>query len=42
MIFQISFKAMFPDSKIASSFSIGRSRASYVIGESLGPHLTEA
>ena len=36
-----TFKAMFPDSKIASSFSMGRSRASYVIGEGLGPHLTE-
>ena len=36
-----TFKAMFPDSKIASSFSMGRSRASYVIGEGLGPHFTK-
>lgn len=35
-----TFKVMFPDSKIASSFSIGRTRASYVIGEGLGPHFT--
>lgn len=42
MIMEISFKAMFPDSKIASSFSMGRSRASYVIEEGLGPHLREA
>ena len=36
-----TFKAMFSDSKIASSFAMGRSSASYVIGEGLGPHLTE-
>lgn len=36
-----TFKVMFPDSKIASSFSMGRSRASYVIGEGLGPHFTK-
>lgn len=36
-----TFKAMFPDSNIASSFSMGRSRASYVIGEGLGPHFTQ-
>ena len=36
-----TFKSMFPDSKIASSFSMGRSCASYVIGEGLGPHFTQ-
>ena len=36
-----TFKVMFPDSKIASSFSMGRSRASYVIWEGSGPHFTE-
>ena len=36
-----TFKAMFPDSKVASSFSLSRSRASYVIGEGMGPHFTE-
>ena len=31
--------AMFPDSKIASSFSLSRTRASYVIGDGMGPYL---
>ena len=33
-----TFKAMFPDSKFAAQFSMSRSKASYVIGEGLGPH----
>lgn len=36
-----TFKAMFPDIKIASSFSMGRRRASHVIGEGLGAHVTQ-
>ena len=36
-----TFKAMFLDSKIASSFSMGRSRASYVIEEGLGPYFIQ-
>ena len=36
-----TFRAMFPDSKIASTFSMSRSRASYIIGEGLGSHFTQ-
>ena len=32
-----TFKKMFPDSKIAANFGLGRSSASYVIGEGLAP-----
>ena len=35
------FRAMFPDSQIAKDFTMSRTKASYVIGEALGPHFTE-
>lgn len=36
-----TFRAMFPDSKVAADFSMSRTRASYLIGEGLGPHFTQ-
>ena len=33
---------MFPDSKVAKDFSISHTKASYNIGEGLGPHLTQS
>ena len=35
------FEAMFPDSKVAKDFSMSHTKASYTIGEGLGPHLTQ-
>ena len=32
------FKAMFPDSKLAAEFSMSRTKASYMIGDGLGPY----
>ena len=36
-----TFRAMFPDSKVADGFSMSRTRASYIIGEGRGPHFTQ-
>ena len=36
-----TFRAMFPDSKVADGFSMSRTSASYIIGEGLGPHFTQ-
>ena len=36
-----TFRAMFPDNKVADGFSMSRTRASYMIGEGLGPHFTQ-
>ena len=36
------FQAMFPDSKVAKDFSMSHTKASYTIGEGLGPHLTQS
>ncbi|KAL1487059.1 hypothetical protein MTO96_008362 [Rhipicephalus appendiculatus] len=33
-----TFPLMFPDSKIAESFSCGRTKASYIVSDELGPH----
>ncbi|KAH9371469.1 hypothetical protein HPB48_010416 [Haemaphysalis longicornis] len=33
-----TFPLMFPDSKIAESFSCGRSKVSYIVSDGLGPH----
>ena len=35
------FQAMFPDSEIAKSFSLGHTKASYIIGEGMLPYFTE-
>ena len=34
------FRTMFPDSKIASNFTLSRTSASYMIEESMSPHFT--
>ena len=34
------FSTMFPDSKIASNFTLSRTSASYMIGEGMSPHFT--
>lgn len=37
----LAFKIMFPDSKIAQSFTMGKTKAAYVINHGLAPHFQE-
>ena len=36
------FRAMFPDSEIAKEFSCGRTKATYLIADGLGPALNQS
>ena len=35
------FQAMFPDSKVAKAFSMSHTKASYMVGDGLGPHFAQ-